>query len=248
MTLVASADGLVTLLVVASALVSMIVYAFAGAGRDPAHEAKGTHLFLGIGDFLVHWLIWMLEPAVTLSVRLGLTPDQHSYIATLFGFASAGAMATGHLALGGWTLALNGIIDTLDGHLARKTGQSSSRGDFIDGTLDRFIDVGTCLGLLLYFRHFTWGPLIAASAMGGSLIVSYARARGEVQGVVCHGGLMQRPERVVLLSAACIFDSLVSPRLLWPAGSLVLAVLLVMAVTTFFTAVHRTIWIAARLN
>jgi CDP-diacylglycerol--glycerol-3-phosphate 3-phosphatidyltransferase len=237
-----------TFAILGMALTSMAVYAFAGADRDPAHEAKGTHLFLGVGDFLLHWLIWILNPFVRLSMRIGLTPDHHSYIATAFGFISAGAMATGRLALGGWMLALNGIIDTLDGHLARATGQSSSRGDFIDGTLDRFIDVGTCLGLLVYFRGFTYGPLIAASAMGGSLIVSYARARGEVQGIVCHGGLMQRPERVVLLSLACIFDPIVSPGLAWPAGSLVLASLAIMAVTTLFTAVHRTIWIAARLR
>ena len=33
---------------------------------------------------------------------------------------------------------------------------------------------------------------LAASALAGSLIVSYARARGEVLGVTCLGGLMQR--------------------------------------------------------
>jgi CDP-diacylglycerol---glycerol-3-phosphate 3-phosphatidyltransferase len=248
MTWPASHDAVAVLVFVGAAVISMAAYAWSGAGRDKAHVAKGTHLFLGIGDFLIHWLIWMLEPAITLSMRFGITPDQHTYIATAIGLVSAFAMASGHLALGGWTLALNGIIDTLDGHLARRTGQSSLRGDFIDGTLDRFIDVGTCLGLLVYFRHVTWGPLIAASAMGGSLIVSYARARGEVQGVNCHGGLMQRPERVVLLSVACVFDQLVSPHFLWPPGTLVLAALLLMAVTTLVTAVHRTIWIAARLH
>ena len=242
-----SRDALVAFVIIGSALVSMIVYAVMGTGRDAGHDSKGTHLFMGVGDFLIHWLIWILNPAVEWSIRFGLTPNHHSYVATFFGFVSAGAMATGHLVVGGWMLALNGVIDTLDGHLARRTGQSSSRGDFIDGTLDRFIDVGTCLGLLIYFRHFAWGPLIAASAMGGSLIVSYARARGEVQGVVCHGGLMQRPERVVLLSAACVFDPIVTPGLGWAAGTLVLAALAVMAVTTFLTAVHRTIWIAARL-
>ncbi len=248
MTMPVPHDAIVPVVILGSAFVSMIVYAITGADRDPSHEEKGTHLFLGIGDFLVHWFIWIIDPFVAFSVRFGLTPDHHSYIATAFGVVSAGAMATGHLALGGWMLAVNGFIDTLDGHLARQTNQSSSRGDFIDGTLDRFIDVGTCLGLLVYLRHSTWGPLIAASAMGGSLIVSYARARGEVQGINCNGGLMQRPERVVLLSAACVFDSMVTRLLAWPAGSLVLASLALMAVTTFVTAVHRTIWIAARLH
>ena len=236
------------LLVITAILLSMAAHALGGARRDPAHEAKGTHLFLGIGDFLLHWMIWILEPAARWSVRVGLTPDHHSYLATAFGVLSAGFLSTGHLELGGWMLALNGIIDTLDGHLARMSGQSSRRGDFIDGTLDRFVDVGVFLGLAIYLRNTRWGPLIAAAAMGGSMIVSYARARGEVQGVVCHGGLMQRPERVVLLSAACILDPIISRWLVWPPGLIISVVVAVMAVTTFFTAIQRTIWIATRLH
>jgi CDP-diacylglycerol--glycerol-3-phosphate 3-phosphatidyltransferase len=241
-------DLAICLIAIAAILLSMAAYAVGGARHDPAHDAKGTHLFLGVGDFFLHWMIWILEPAARWSVRLGLTPDHHSYIATAFGVLSAGFLSTGHLELGGWALALNGIIDTLDGHLARMTGQSSSRGDFIDGTLDRFVDVGIFLGLLIYLRNTRWGPLIAAAAMGGSLIVSYARARGEVQGVVCHGGLMQRPERVVLLSVTCVFDPIVSRWLMWTPGMIIAAVVAVMAIATLFTAVQRTIWIAARLR
>src|SRR5262245_6872897 len=133
------AAAAVVLVVVVAALLSMVVYAIGGARRESAHVAKGTHLFLGVGDFLLHWLMWILEPAVGASIRVGLTPNQISYIATAFGAVSAVALAAGHLALGGWMLALNGIIDTLDGHLARRTDRMSTRGDFIDGTLDRFI-------------------------------------------------------------------------------------------------------------
>src|SRR5216684_1364256 len=118
MTMPVPHDAIVPVAILGSAFVSMIVYAITGADRDPSHEEKGTHLFLGVGDFLVHWFIWIIDPFVAFSVRFGLTPDHHSYIATVFGVVSAGAMATGHLALGGWMLAVNGFIDTLDGHLA----------------------------------------------------------------------------------------------------------------------------------
>jgi phosphatidylglycerophosphate synthase len=239
---------IVTLLVMLAAIAaSMVVYGVRGATRDAAHEAKGTHLFLGAGDFLVHWMIWILEPPTSWSIRLGITPDQHSYVATAIGLVSAALFAGGHLSLGGWMLALSGVIDTLDGHLARRTGRSSRRGDFIDGTLDRFVDAAVFLALMFYFRDLRWGPLIAAGALSGSLIVSYARARGEVQGVNCHGGLMQRPERVVTLSVVGVFDPILSPALGYQPGSLVLLGVAIIAVTTFVTAVHRTIWIAARL-
>src|SRR6476661_7494996 len=133
MKLPASIDAILLLAFVLVALVSMVVYAHGGASRDPGHQAKETHLFLGVGDFLLHWLIWVLEPPLRLSIRFGITPDQHSYLATAIRLSSAAAMTTGHLSLGGWTLGLSGVIDTLAGHLARRTGQSSKRGDFIDG-------------------------------------------------------------------------------------------------------------------
>jgi CDP-diacylglycerol--glycerol-3-phosphate 3-phosphatidyltransferase len=238
----------VPLAVVATCLLSMAVYVFRGARRDPGHDAKGTHMFFGWGDFLLHWMIWLLEPLTRLSMRLGATPNHHTYLAFALGLASGALIGAGHLQLGGWTFALSGVIDTLDGQLARKTGLISTRGDFLDGTLDRFVDVCVFLGLLVYLRETRWGPLVTAAAMGGSLIVSYTRARGEVQGVVCTGGLMQRPERVLLISVVCILDSGLSAWRGWPTGTFVLWSVAIVAVMTLITAVHRTIWIAARLS
>ena len=50
-----------------------------------------------------------------------------------------------------------------------------------------------------------WPP-----GLGGSLLVSYAQARGETVGVSGSGGLMQRAERLVLQILGCLFDPVLS--------------------------------------
>jgi CDP-diacylglycerol--glycerol-3-phosphate 3-phosphatidyltransferase len=84
--------------------------------------------------------------------------------------------------------------------------------------------------------------------MAGSLLVSYTRARGESLGVVCKEGLMQRAERLVLMILCSMLDAPATAAMGWPRGTVILGMLVLIAVGTFFTAAHRTIWISARLK
>lgn len=236
------------LAVLLSLLVSMPVYVVAGRRRDADQEGKGGQLFGGTGDFLLHWFMWAIAPLTTASLRLGLTPGFYNYLGLALGLGAGVFIGMGHLSLGGWAIVLCGVADILDGRIARLTGVASGYGDFIDSTFDRYVEVAAFLGFLVYLRHEPWGPFVAAAAMGGSLVVSYARARGEVLGVLCTGGLMQRGERLVLTCLACLVDPALSLGLGWPPGRLVEGVLALIAVATLVTAVHRTIWIARRLG
>lgn len=236
------------LCVLAALVASMGVYALAGSRRDADQQAKGGQFFSGLGTFLLHWFMWVIAPLTSLSLRLGLTPDFYNYVGLLLGLSAGVFIALGQLELGGWAIALCGVADILDGRLARALGVASAYGDFIDSTFDRYVELAAFLGFLAFLRADPWGPFVAAAALGGSLVVSYARARGEVLGVLCTGGLMQRGERLVLTCLACLADRGVALALGWPAGRLVLWVLALIAVTTLFTAVQRTVWIAARLR
>jgi len=234
--------------VVATALLSMLVYAWRGKRRDSDAEGKGAQLFLGMGDFLLHWFLWAVDPAVGLSLRLGLTPDFYNFAGLALGILSGIFIAMGELELGGWAIAVGGVCDILDGRIARVTGVASAYGDFIDSTLDRYVEVFAFLGLVLFLRPTPYGPLLAATAMAGSLIVSYARARGEVHGVTCSGGLMQRGERLLLTCLVCLVDPPLTARLGWPMGTVVQWVLALIAAATFVTAAHRTVWISLQLR
>jgi phosphatidylglycerophosphate synthase len=234
--------------VVGAAVLSMVVFVLRGAHRDEDASRKGTHLFAGGLDFLVHWFMWAIGPVERAALRSGASPDVFNFGGLLLGLASGVAIARGHLALGGWAIALGGLADVLDGRIARARGVASRYGEFIDSTLDRFVEVFVFLGFCVHLSPFRYGPVLSAAAICGSLLVSYTRARGEAVGVKYTGGLMQRAERLVLTSLACLSDPGAAAALGWRPGALVMGVVALIAIGTFVTAVHRTLWIALQLR
>jgi CDP-diacylglycerol--glycerol-3-phosphate 3-phosphatidyltransferase len=243
-----STSRAVLLAAVGLALVSMPIFALRGGAPDADARRKGATFFLGAGDFLLHWFMWLISPLERLAVRLRVRPDLFNFAGLAFGALGGTLIALGRLELGGLAILLGGVCDILDGRLARRMKVDSSYGKFIDSTLDRFVEVFALLGFVVALRRFPYGPLLAASALSGSLLVSYARARGEVVGVLCKEGLMQRGERLVLLCAACFIDRPISVRLGQPAGFVSMWVLGLIAVASLATAAYRTAWIARRLR
>ena len=69
------------------AFASMAVYAVVGR-RDPDADRKGTRFAGGLGDFLVHWFMWVIAPAEGLFLRMGATPDVFNFAGLLFGALS----------------------------------------------------------------------------------------------------------------------------------------------------------------
>lgn len=228
------------------AFASMPVFALVGR-RDADAEKKGSQFLMGVGNFLVHWFLWVISPAERAFLALGVGPDAFNFAGLAFGALSGVLIGSGHVEWGGWAIALGGVCDILDGRMARALALDSSYGKFIDSTLDRFVEVFAFLGFVFFLRPFAWGPLAAAGAITGSLLVSYTRARGESVGVLCKEGLMQRAERLVLTCLACLADAPLAQALGRPQGTVVLWTVSVIAVGTFLTAAHRTFWISARL-
>jgi CDP-diacylglycerol--glycerol-3-phosphate 3-phosphatidyltransferase len=236
------------LVVVGGLLVSMAFYAARGPGRDKDAESKNAQFLGGPGDFVLHWFLWLVAPAATLSIRLGLTADFYNFAGLALGAVAGGAVAVGRLELGGWALGLSGVCDILDGRIARAQGVTSPYGAFIDAVLDRFIELFFFVGLAFFLRHTAAGAVAATLALGGSVLVSYARAVGEALGVECTGGLMQRGERLALLCLASLTDRSLSAAIGQPAGTILLGVAYFIGLASLLTAVHRTVWIAGRLR
>jgi CDP-diacylglycerol--glycerol-3-phosphate 3-phosphatidyltransferase len=233
----------------ALALGSMPVYAWHHRGRrDEDAERKGSRFLLGIGDFLLHWFLWALQPVESGLLRAGATPDHMNVAGLLLGAAAGVLIGSGQLELGGWAIILSGVCDILDGRLARRLQVASPYGKFIDSTLDRFVETFAFLGFVAFFREQPWAAFVSAAALAASLLVSYAQARGETVSVSGSGGLMQRAERLALTALACLFDPTLGRWFGWPAGTVLFWVLVVIAAGAFATAVHRTLWIARRLG
>lgn len=123
---------------------------------------------------------------------------------------------------------LAGLCDLLDGPVARLQNRVSKFGGFLDSILDRYSELMIFLGVLVYYvdlnRFFYAG--LAGTAMAGSVLISYAKARAESLAPPSDVGFWDRPERLVLMILGAMVNRM----------PLVLGIL---AVGTNITVVHR---------
>jgi phosphatidylinositol phosphate synthase len=240
-------DLAVLLGILAAALLTMPAYAVLARSRVDANEISDRGGFM-LGGFVRNWFYWFIWPIEKAALALRLSPTAFNVLGVLFGVAGGYCFATGRINLGGWLVLLGGAADVLDGRIARARNMASQTGAFLDSTLDRFAEVGAFVGLAVMFRASAIELAVVVTALGGSLLVSYARARGESLGVVAKVGIMQRAERLLLVGFGGILDPAVTAWRSWDSGTLLLWLLGVVAIGTVGTAVYRTVWIARRLQ
>ncbi|MDL1874577.1 DNA-directed RNA polymerase subunit beta' [Cytophagia bacterium CHB2] len=131
------------------------------------------------------------------------------------------------------------LSQSIIGRVARATNRVTKFGALYDSTLDRYSEVFVFFGLAYFFVNIDpdalWRPVAVAVALGGSMMVSYIRARAEGLNLDCKVGLMQRPERVVSLGVGALISQEV---LTW--------VIIAIAILANFTAIQRLhhVWIA----
>ena len=170
--------------------------------------------------------------------RLGITPNALTATGFLLTAITAFFLASGAFRWGGILLMFAAFFDMLDGAVARITEQMSTFGAFLDSTLDRYSESVTFLAMAFFYsRHpRTRTELVLIIViLVGSLMVSYTKARAEALQVECNVGLLQRPERIVLLIFG-LFTGWLQP-VLW-----------LMAILTNFTACQRIYEVYWRTN
>ena len=185
----------------------------------------------------------IIDPMVRWMVARGIHPN----LVTTFGFVcvvGAGYLYhLDHVRWAGILVLLGGMWDIFDGQVARASGMASKFGSFYDSTLDRISEIVVFMGLLSLYNNYgpvladVWMIYVIFAAMGGSIMVSYTRARAESLGLDCKVGLMQRPERVVLLGAGSLLFGLDFD------GVVLKSVIILVAVLTNLTAIQRIIWV-----
>ncbi len=173
-------------------------------------------------DKLQRGIYKIIDPVVKVLIKLGLTPNAVTAIGLILNIGVAvifieGAEKgnRGDLRYVGWAGALvlfAGLFDMLDGQVARLGNMSSVFGALFDSVLDRYSEFVMFLGICYYLvaHHYFISSLFAFIALIGSMMVSYTRARSEGLGIQNKGGLMQRPERVVLVGASAIACGLIA--------------------------------------
>jgi len=154
----------------------------------------------------------IFEPIALGMGRLGLTPNG----LTLIGFAitAIGSLLVGVQAwvIGGVIVFVGGVFDMFDGTLARATGQSSKLGAFMDSTFDKAGEILVFIGCIAALADAGVGTapvLVAAAAMGASIMVSYTRAKSDALGYssgmgLAAVGIMPREVRLVIISLGLV--------------------------------------------
>ncbi len=175
----------------------------------------------------------LLNPPARFIGRLGVSPA----VFTLLGLALAGAaglaFAYGRLRTAAVLILAAGSADMIDGAVARVAARTSRFGAFLDSVTDRYGEAAYLTGLIYYYAAAgdEWKTLTAAVVLSGSFLVSYVKARAQSLGENCDVGLMERPERMLLLALGYLVGGYGG----WAA-------LLLLAVFSHITALQRVFY------
>ncbi|MDP8922216.1 MAG: CDP-alcohol phosphatidyltransferase family protein [Chloroflexota bacterium] len=148
----------------------------------------------------------LVQPLAVGLARAGVQANWLTYAGFLLNVGVAVLVAEGWLTLAGALFLLVNALDFLDGAVARASGTAGGYGAFLDSVLDRYSEGVVFVGLLVWFSHADdrTGMVATALALVGSFMVSYCRARAEGLGMDCEVGLLQRPERIIVLGVGMI--------------------------------------------
>jgi len=160
-----------------------------------------------LGDRLDAWL----QALLPFLFHHRLNPNLLTVLGTLVSLGAAVGFAFGQFRWAGVLILAGGFFDLVDGVIARHQGTASTFGAFLDSTLDRLVDMGILLGIVLHYagKGEPGLVLLAGYALVATVLVSYAKARAELVVPVLEGGLFERGERIGLLAAGAILGFMV---------------------------------------
>jgi CDP-diacylglycerol---glycerol-3-phosphate 3-phosphatidyltransferase len=149
-----------------------------------------------------------------------------------FAFGASACIAFDYLLVAAILILISGCFDLMDGAVARSTDNVTRFGGFLDSVLDRYADLFIMFGIFIHFlRHndllYSGATFVAAI---GSAIIPYARARAEAASLPCKTGMLERPERLIIILVGLFFYVLSYA-------------VIVLAVLTHVTAIQRMVYV-----
>ena len=183
----------------------------------------------------------ILEPLAKALTSSHISPST----ITVAGFVPAvvaGFLFTrGMVRMGGVFIGVSGLFDLLDGLVARLGGKETKFGALLDSTIDRYGEVAIFLGLAVLFKGTAtaYGVIVA---LCGSLMVSYVKARTEGLGFSCDVGMLQRPERLIIILVGALIGEAALKWTIWIVAVLANATAIerLLRVRTLMTTTRRS--------
>ena len=145
----------------------------------------------------------VVEPVARGFLKVGLTPNAVTIIGTFVTIAiTVTLIPSGHLFAAAVFSGIFAAFDMVDGTMARLSGGATKFGATLDASCDRITDgalFAAIIWYLIYFDNAHPATIFAALVvLVTSQVISYVKARGEASGFSMIGGLIERPERLIL--------------------------------------------------
>jgi len=174
------------------------------------------------GDFI-------FRPILVFFEKLRISPNLITLMGMAMAMGSGYFLAVKEVPLAAVLFVTSGVLDLVDGYVAKKLGKVSVFGSFLDSFSDRISDSAIYLGLAVYYMRLGEGIYVGVALvlLVTSFLISYIRARAEGLGVECKEGLMSRPPRVLALGFGLFFNG-ISP---WILKIVIVAVAVLMVET-----------------
>ena len=190
-------------------------------------------------------LAHLVDPVAKLLIKARVTPDALTWFgagATLV--ISVVFLAQGDFLIGALLFGVFGLVDLLDGTMARMLGTSGAWGAFLDSTLDRVSDAAVICGICFYYANtdlpnsnLVVSAGVVALVMG--LMTSYARAKAESLNAKCTIGIAERAERNILIWISLLITSLVTDVMSYA--------FVILAVVSTITVIQRIVYVRKQL-
>jgi phosphatidylglycerophosphate synthase len=142
-------------------------------------------------------------------IRVGVRPDTITYFSLLFAIIAWLTLLVFHLPVEyGVLVFVVGILDGLDGAVARGSGRASKSGALTDSVVDKVAEIVLLIAIAMAYPEDTVLGLPVniwvALCISGWLLTSYSRSRAEALGVTdLDIGLGGRSERLLILAVFC---------------------------------------------
>ena len=146
-------------------------------------------------------------PFVALLIKHNVTATHLTLIAFFGTIVAAIFIAFEQMKIGSWLFLIFSLFDALDGSLARRNNTEKPSGAFIDSVMDRFSDSAIMFSIILYGFNVSDKTILILGllALIASLITSYIKAKAEIFIEFGPIGLLQRPERILIIFLMLFF-------------------------------------------
>ncbi|MHA3022278.1 phosphatidylinositol phosphate synthase [Mycobacterium sp. BMJ-28] len=184
------------------------------------------------------------RPVARAALRVGFTPDIITVLGTAGSVLAALLMyPMGQLWWGSVAVFVFVLADMLDGAMARERGGGTRFGAVLDATCDRIADGAVFCGLawwIAFGMHNAQLLVATLICLVTSQVISYVKARAEASGLRGDGGIIERPERLVIVLTGAGLSGLFGVPLILEIAMWLLAVASVVTVAQRLHAVRTS--------